>query len=339
MTTSAPARETLTTLSAVIDRTDEVLRQGALPGTLLVPTGFRALDESLDGGLRSGELVVLGGSEGVGTSTMAIQMVRNVVHAGGTALVFSSQSEAGTILQRLIALETATFAAPGSARLREIRRALEAPARDGATLEDRLAPLAGALEGLAVVRGYAGRLHLHEGAATDTNLATVEAAVADIEASTGARPLVVVDQLRLVCDERGPEGGAADPLRTVERLKRLALRLAVPVVAVTGADRERTSHPTRTRMHHLRGAAALAHVADVVLLLDEKFDVVARHHLVYDLYNADRFKEWVVLSVEKNRHGLDDVHLEFRKCFAEGRFDPRGQRVTEQLVEDRVFVD
>jgi replicative DNA helicase len=38
----------------------------------------------------------------------------------------------------------------------------------------------------------------------------------------------------------------------------------------------------------MRGAAALAYEADVVLLLNEKFDVVARHHLVYDLGNIDR---------------------------------------------------
>ena len=76
-----------------------------------------------------------------------------------------------------------------------------------------------------------------------------------------------------------------------------------------------------------------------MLILNDKYDVVARHHLVYDLGNAERYKAWVVMTIEKNRHGVDGVELEFRKAFAEGRFDASGQYVVEQLIEERVFTE
>ena len=77
----------------------------------------------------------------------------------------------------------------------------------------------------------------------------------------------------------------------------------------------------------------------IVLILNNKFDVVARHHLVYDIGNAERFTQWAVLSIEKNRNGKDGVDLEFQKRFDQGRFDAEGQGVKEQLVDERVFVE
>jgi replicative DNA helicase len=73
--------------------------------------------------------------------------------------------------------------------------------------------------------------------------------------------------------------------------------------------------------------------------MNEKYDVVARHHLVYDIGNAERFHNWAILSIEKNRSGRDRVDLEFMKRFEHGLFDPSGRQVTEQLVDERVFVE
>jgi hypothetical protein len=76
-----------------------------------------------------------------------------------------------------------------------------------------------------------------------------------------------------------------------------------------------------------------------VIILNDKFEVVARHHLVYNLASAERFRSWVILTIEKNRNGVDKVDLEFQKKFAQGRFDPDGGRVEEELLDDRIFVE
>jgi replicative DNA helicase len=92
-------------------------------------------------------------------------------------------------------------------------------------------------------------------------------------------------------------------------------------------------------VHELRGSSALAYEPDIVLLMNEKYDVVARHHLMYNLPNAQRFREWVVVSIEKNRSGRDKVEVELRKRFEHGSFDTTARRVAEQLVDERTFVE
>ena len=72
--------------------------------------------------------------------------------------------------------------------------------------------------------------------------------------------------------------------------------------------------------------------------MNDKFDVVARHHLMYNLANAETYREWVVISIEKNRNGVDNVDLEFQKRFEHSMFDSDGSSVTEQLIDERIFV-
>ncbi len=37
--------------------------------------------------------------------------------------------------------------------------------------------------------------------------------------------------------------------------------------------------------------------------------------------------------------GVDKVDLEFQKAVSQGRFDPDGGRVQEELIDDRIFVE
>jgi len=89
------------TVQSLLDSTDQSLKRGARPGAQVWPTGFDLLDSTLDGGLRSGELVLLGGNEGSGKTTMAVQMVRNAVAAGRHGVVFSFEHHAQSLVQRI----------------------------------------------------------------------------------------------------------------------------------------------------------------------------------------------------------------------------------------------
>ena len=125
----------------------------------------------------------------------------------------------------------------------------------------------------------------------------------------------------------------------VEGLKDAALDLGVPILALVAVDKSGLASASRTRLQDLRGSSALAHEADVVLILNNKFDVVARHHLMYNTGHAEQFRHWVVMSIEKNRSGANNVDLEFRKRFEQSRFDTDGGRVEEELIDDRIFVE
>jgi replicative DNA helicase len=327
---------------SILDETDESLRRGARPGALVWPSGFDLLDSTLDGGLRSGELVLLGGSEGSGKTTIATQMVRNAVASGRHAVMFSFEHEANTLLQRLIALEAASAAdlvdePPSSAAdVHLVRSVFEADDPDRRGLADALGRLPFGGQALAVVDEYAARLHIHE-SNNQTTTAEIAAVVDHVAAEAGEPPMVLVDYLQKVPQEGLDGDEVARVTMVTETLKDLALELSCPVVAITAADRDSLGAGHRMRTRDLRGSSALAYEADVVLILSSKEHVVSREHLVYDLGAIKRFRNWSVVSVEKNRHGLGNVELELQKDFEHGRFHPAAQVVTERLIEERVF--
>lgn len=326
----------------LLEETDESLRSGSRPGAQVWPTGFDLLDSTLDGGLRSGELVLVGGTEGAGKTTLAVQLVRNAVLSGRHAVMFSFEHESTTLLQRLISLEAAVAATASgqhhsaAADVRAVRAVFEAQDPDRRGLAHAIASIPYGVEALTTVQEYAGRLHLHESnrSTTTTEIARTASVLAE---QAGEPPMVLVDYLQKI-PATGWTGTEVERVTTVtESLKDLSLELGCPVMAITAADREGLGAGHRMRTRDLKGSSSLAYEADVVLILSSKENVVSREHLVYDLGSVKRFRRWAVITVEKNRHGMGQVELEVQKDFEHGRFHPEAKVVDEQLIEERVF--
>ena len=154
-----------TSVQTLLENTDERQARGRGPGRQVWPTGFDLLDSTLDGGLRSGELVLLGGSEGSGKTTIAVQMVRNAVAAG---------RHGGRLLLRALRPEPACSASSRSRRpprpsrpgqhpaaaadVHTVRSVFEAEDPDRRGLADALARIPYGFDALDAVQRYAGRL-------------------------------------------------------------------------------------------------------------------------------------------------------------------------------------
>jgi replicative DNA helicase len=324
-------------LTDVILETDQKLREGRSAAARVWPTGFEALDVALTGGFRSGELVLLGGPQGLGKTAMALQMLRNTIAANRSAIVFSYEHDAHSILERLLAIEAGAIAGTDAIGLAKIRAGFEARHSRANTMEERFANSRGGAEAVRALESYGDRLHVHTSSGLHTTLDEIRAAVAEVSERDGRPPLVLVDYLQKVPVPEAPPTEEERVAVAVARLKDLALEIAVPVLAIVAADKSSLVAGRRMRVHDLRGSSALAYEADVVLILNDKYDIVAKHHLVYHLGNAERFRHWVVMSIEKNRNGADHLELEFQKRFEQGRFEPEGRVVEEQLIEERVF--
>lgn len=328
--------EPLLTLQSVLNDANEAVTSGRSALGRSWETGFPLLDSYLGGGLHAGELTLLGGPQGLGKTTFVLQVLRNVVAAGGSGLYFSFEHDPPTILQRLLAIESAQLAGSEGLSLRRIRDALGG-AGPASALAERFHDLPGGRQSVAALGEYGERLQLHRSSGATTSVDVIADCVKRV--AKHDLPVVVIDYLQKVAVPGGPPTEDERVTLVAEALKDLALTAGVPVVAVVAADKQGLVAGKRLRIGHLRGSTALAYEPDVVLVLNEKFDVVARHHLVFDVGNAERFREWVVLTIEKNRGGLDHIDLEIRKRFAQGCFDPETQPVDEQLVDERVFVE
>lgn len=309
------------------------IRAGGAYSPRLWPTGFVPLDTYLGGGLRAGELALLGGPQGLGKTTFALQLARNVAASGGSATYVCYEHGERELLERLLGLEAGLIAGNEAISLTETRAALreERPCEGG--VAERLGSRGAGDQAVHAIAEYGDRLRFVRAFGSRTGIAELR----DLIDASKDLPVIVVDYLQKVAMS-GSDVEEERVTLIVEALKDLALDCAVPVVAIVAADTEGIAKG-RTRLHHLRGSSALAYEADVALMLNEKHAIVARHHIVYDIVAAERFHNWVVCSIEKNRSGLDQIDLEFRKHFDQGRFDPVGQPVVEQLLDDRVFVD
>jgi replicative DNA helicase len=339
----------LKSLHTVLEETNGVLSVDEDAGAKIWPSGFGSLDIAMTGGFRAGELILLGAGPGLGKTTFALQVARNVVASGQSVVYFSFEHDNHSLLERLIVLEAAEIAGSGAVRLPDVRRAFsvsESP--DRMMMEGRLFGTEGGAEAVVALQRYSERLHLHRSSGAETTVEAMKETIEAILDQTGQKPFVIVDYLQKVHADL-PSGGdrrqtvhlSEDDRITevVEGLKDMSLELSVSVLALVAVDKSGLAPASRTRTQDLRGSSALAHEADIVLILNNKFDVVARHHLMYNTGNADQYRQWVVMSIEKNRNGVDNLDLEFRKRFEHNRFDTNGGRVQEELVDDRIFVE
>jgi replicative DNA helicase len=325
---------TVRPLSAVLQTADVAARGGVPYSATAWATGFHPLDRELSGGLHAGELAILGGPQGTGKTTLALQLARNVVAAGGSATYLCYEHDERMQLQKLIAMEASLADPEDSVLLPRLAEALGTGGANDRGLPGRIGHLPGVAAALAALDSYGDRLRL----VTGSGHATDVTAVRRLAQTMPARGLLVVDYLQKVATGSAVRSEDDSVTIIVENLKDTAMEYGVPILAVCAAAREGISEG-RTRLRHMRGSTAIAYEADIALVLNDKWHAVARHHLTYGGSSAERFHDWVVCSVEKNRAGRPGADMEFRQRFRHARFEPTGQIVSEELIDERVFRD
>jgi replicative DNA helicase len=331
--TSEHRRTSAATVADVLAQADRRLRDTSLVDLRPTATGFDILDSVLGGGLRAGELLLLGGSPGVGKTIAALQWARNVADRGGRAVFVCYEHEPLTLLVRLLALETGELGGDDQVT-RSVAAALTDGEAQGRSVAEVLGELRGGHDALERLRSYADRLVLVRASGAHTTLDELHTLVRDHHRD-GQSTAVFVDYLQKIPVHPEPELESEKVTRTVEGLKDLALEHGVPVVLLSAVDAEGMRSP-RLRLYHLRGSSAIAFESDVVVMLNDKEKAVSKVHLTYDPVRARSFRDWTVMSVEKNRGGPNLVDLEFRKDFEHFRFDPAGGLVSEKLVSERL---
>jgi replicative DNA helicase len=319
-------------LVSLLDDLDSDRRRGTAERPRFA-TGFDPLDTVLDGGLRPGDLTLIGGLPGVGKTISALQWARSFALAGHPVVYACYEHEERELLGRLLALEIAEEGGDEDARFK-FRRVLREVLTGRAWLEQevmyepRLRP---AYERLS---SYADRLWVVKASGSTTGVAEL---ARHVEQTAGGAQVLVVDYLQKVAPDPGLVNGDR-VTRVAEGLKELALQSNIAVLAIATADREGLGSP-RLRLHHLRGSTALAYEADLAILLNDKHRIVSKMHLTYDPVRAEDFHNTVVFSLEKYRAGQSNLDLEFRKEFASYRFNPAGGHVFDRLIDGRLDLD
>jgi replicative DNA helicase len=336
----------------LVDVNDRV-QSGQLSEFEPIPLGMAPIDRTIGGGIKPGELLLIGGAQGTGKTTMALQMARNVAASGmAFVLYICFEHDEADLLNRLIAMESVLPHLPhraGAIRIQEVRKellggALSSAGQNGgepasAAARPDLADNARLRPALQRVARYGQNLFFLRGSATSSTVDNVRELVRlHRDRNPEQRLMVVVDYLQKVPQIPEPTSEAEKVTYVVNGLKDIALSETVPVIAIVAADKEGLK-AARLRNYHLRGSSALNYEADIILILNEKYQIVAKVNIEFNPYQAQRFRDWIILTVEKNRSGLDNIDLEYEKLFEFSCFDPNGRPVQEKLIEERLYND
>jgi hypothetical protein len=147
---------------------------------------------------------------------------------------------------------------------------------------------------------------------------------------------LVIDYLQKIPVDLGvPSNESEVTTYLAQGLKEMAMSAGIRVLAIAAADRYGLQS-TRMRLHDMRGSSAIQYEADIGAVLNNKFAVVSREHLVYNPAHAEAMRNWVVMSIEKNRSGRSNVDMEFQLDAAHFHLDPKGAYVRDRLIDDRI---
>jgi len=271
----------LTHIKSVIENeTYDRLTKMANPETradyIGIPCGIGALDKMITG-LHKSDLIILGARPGMGKTSFALNIVRNVaVGTGKTVCFFSLEMTRDQLAQRMLSAE----AGIKSEKL-----------RTGELDDAEWARLAQAGENLSKASIYFD----------ETSTITVPEMKAKLRRMKPSPDLVVIDYLGLMKSAKDIDNRVQEVSEITRNLKIMAKELGVPVIACAqlsrGTEAKGKSH--KPALSDLRDSGSIEQDADIVLFLyretyydNEKGD---------DQDKGDPNKAECIVA--KNRHG------------------------------------
>ena len=213
--------------------------------TPAIPTGFRALDILLDGGLYSG-LYVLGAITSLGKSTLALQIADNIAASGHDvvfiALEMSRQELIAKSLSRLtwqLANSKGLSAEIVKQRSKTVRGILSGK-RWSAYSREEVELIAEAADKYKA--DISSRIWIHEGVG-DIGVEQVRGIVERHISITGRLPVLFVDYVQILspADVRASDKQNMD--KAVLELKRLSRDKGIPVVCISSLNRDNYTQP------------------------------------------------------------------------------------------------
>lgn len=249
-------------LTALLSRIDAVT-EGADNGDTL-PTGFPSVDRALGGGLRRGDLAVLGGDVGSGKSALALGIALR--GAASRAVTFlSGEMQSDRLRERMLAIE-------GRARIDDLRRG---------TLDESVRASVGAA---AVRLGT----RVPEFGRLPNQVQSIKSGMAE----DGSTPdLLVIDSIQGLGGDARDQ--AEEQAAAVRELKALALDTGIAILATCQLPLLSARADRRPQLDDFGALGAVKHHADIVLALYRE-----------SMYDAARDVEGATeLLIRKNRHG------------------------------------
>jgi replicative DNA helicase len=281
-----------------------------------VSTGFKSLDNNLDGGFFSG-LYILGAISSLGKTTLALQFADTIAKSGRDVLVISLEMSKYELMAKSLSRETrilkgentaykgATFY-PMTTRTILTKEKFKNQSEDSQHLFG---------DAVAQYETYAKHLYIYEGLG-DIGVDKIKSIVDKHYRIKGIAPVVIIDYLQILApyNERYTDKQNTD--RNVMELKRLSRDYQTTVLGISSFNRE--SYNNTVSMSSFKESGAIEYSSDVLLGLEfanmKQSD--GKQQTTVDNMNAisqgkQATERNVRLKILKNRNGRANVTNNF----------------------------
>jgi KaiC/GvpD/RAD55 family RecA-like ATPase len=270
-----------------------------------LPTPFSKLNWVLGGGMRPGEVYVIGGNQGSGKTSLALQFALTALGKGYGVVIFSMEMNWRAVFQRMAGIEAGVDL--HAFRTAQLKKGDTGPAmlrlsRATAELADRKLQVS---TKPSVSPEYI---------ATETKRLANRCPV----------DLVIVDHMQLMSADTGTRGDYEKFTAISRAMKHTAVEVNVPLLLVSQTSRS-NSRERRTDLDvaDLRGSGAIEEdAASVFMLFENREDAKAARKDVNDgktRYTIGPVKTW--LKIGKNRYGIQGACLPLLHHKSQTRFE------------------
>lgn len=289
------------------------------------PTGFKKLDEILDGGLYAG-LYVIGAITSLGKTTFCLQVCDQIAAAGHDVIVFSLEMSKDELIAKSISRHTYLEAVEnygGATATAKTTRGVLTGSRWAFYSRDDLDTLNAAMNNYSE---YAGRIFIHEGVG-NIGVEQIKETVERHIRVTGNRPIILIDYLQILApyDTRATDKQNTD--KAVLELKRLSRDSDIPIIGISSFNRDNYTSPVNNAS--FKESGAIEYSSDVLIGLQyygmdyQKGEGEAKRRTrVNELLNRARQDgkagraQNIQIKVLKNRNGAKgDLTLDYFPMF------------------------
>lgn len=242
-------------------------------------TGFKAIDEALDGGLYTG-FYIIGAISSLGKTTLALQIADSLAKQGRDVLFFSLEQSKYDLMSKSISRETFLYCRNKGLTVNNAKSNLAVidGRRWDSFSDTEKDVMNGAFKEYA---DFARHLFIHEGIGNISVADIREKIKQHISITGNKRPIVFIDYLQILKaadgDDRASDKQIVD--HNVTALKQLSRDFDIPVFAISSLNRQNYSE--KINMAAFKESGAIEYGSDVLIGLqltgagEKDFDVDA----------------------------------------------------------------
>ena len=233
--------------------------------TPYIPTGFKGIDEALDGGLYEG-LYIVGAISSLGKTTLVTQIADQVAKQGHDVLIFSLEMARSELMAKSISRHTVIEVLDKGGDMKNAKtvRGITAGVRY-ANYNDTEKELI--KNAVTAYSDYAKHIYITEGVG-DLGARQIRETVEKHVQYTGNTPLVIIDYLQILApyNERATDKQNTD--KAVMELKRISRDFKTPVIGISSFNRD--NYNNAVSMQSFKESGAIEYSSDVLIGLQLK---------------------------------------------------------------------